>query len=153
MAICSHNDADHSNGFMALLKSDIEIQEIWLPGLWASILAFVKENGFNREDVEWGDVYYNGDISSLFTEENIHSEIFYRSSFWKEMKFSEEQIKYIHDKLIEYITRNPEMLVEFIRYDNIQLRFNTRYDDSVSFKDYLIDFLENILIIVGNVIC
>ena len=43
LAICSHNDIDHANGFIGLLNSNIEIEEIWLPGDWASILKFVKD--------------------------------------------------------------------------------------------------------------
>ena len=45
LAICSHNDVDHANGFIGLLNSDIDIDEIWLPGLWANLLQFVKDNG------------------------------------------------------------------------------------------------------------
>lgn len=44
LAICSHNDSDHANGFIKLLESNIKIKEIWLPGLWANVLLFVKEN-------------------------------------------------------------------------------------------------------------
>lgn len=45
LAICSHNDVDHANGFLGLLNpnSNIDIEEIWLPGDWASILKFVKD--------------------------------------------------------------------------------------------------------------
>jgi hypothetical protein len=142
LAVCSHNDADHSKGFIALLKSDIKIEEIWLPGLWASVLTFVKDNGINREDVEWDCEYYNGVISSLFSEESISSDFFFNSSFWKEMMFSEEQINRIHDKLIDHITRHPEMLVEFIRHI-IQLRLNTRYDDRAFFEDYFREYSLN----------
>ena len=38
LAICSHNDVDHANGFIGLLNSSISIKEIWLPGTWASII-------------------------------------------------------------------------------------------------------------------
>lgn len=46
LAICSHNDKDHSNGFLGLLNSKIVIGEIWLPGTWASIIHSVA--GFIR---------------------------------------------------------------------------------------------------------
>lgn len=50
IAVCSHNDKDHANGFIGLLKSNIAIKEIWLPGTWASIIrsaaSFFKQ-GFN----------------------------------------------------------------------------------------------------------
>ena len=55
LAICSHNDVDHANGFIGLLQSKIKIDEIWLPGTWASILQYVKDNGVGPEEVEWMD--------------------------------------------------------------------------------------------------
>lgn len=54
LAICSHNDVDHANGFIGLLDSDIELDEIWLPGTWASILKFFNEEltGYHFHDLE-----------------------------------------------------------------------------------------------------
>ncbi len=49
LAICSHNDIDHANGFIGLLRSNIQIDEIWLPGTWASVLKYVKDNGIGPE--------------------------------------------------------------------------------------------------------
>lgn len=54
LAICSHNDLDHANGFIGLLKSDVSIKEIWLPGTWASIIrsaaCFIKHGCCLRDD-------------------------------------------------------------------------------------------------------
>ena len=55
LAICSHNDVDHANGFIGLLQSNIKIDEIWLPGTWAAILQYVKDNGIGPDEVEWMD--------------------------------------------------------------------------------------------------
>lgn len=52
LAICSHNDIDHANGFIGLLQSDIQIDEIWLPGTWASVLKYVKDNGIRPEEAD-----------------------------------------------------------------------------------------------------
>ena len=52
LAICSHNDIDHTNGFIGLLQSDIEIDEIWLPGTWASVLKYVEDNGVGPDEIE-----------------------------------------------------------------------------------------------------
>lgn len=53
VAICSHNDSDHANGFKGLLDSkknkEIKIQEIWLPGTWAKIIQFVIDNILNKK--------------------------------------------------------------------------------------------------------
>ncbi|MBQ6080128.1 MAG: MBL fold metallo-hydrolase [Muribaculaceae bacterium] len=53
IAICSHNDGDHANGFIGLLKSyQFIIDEIWLPYWWASILQYANEHGINWAEVE-----------------------------------------------------------------------------------------------------
>lgn len=44
LAICSHNDVDHSEGFIEILKSSITIDEIWFPGCWISIIRFIVNN-------------------------------------------------------------------------------------------------------------
>lgn len=41
IAICTHNDADHTDGLIELLKQKFPINEIWLPGIWANILQFI----------------------------------------------------------------------------------------------------------------
>ena len=58
LAICSHNDKDHANGFLGLLdkKSGIDIDEIWLPGTWAPIIDFVKKYGIPACEIE---LYYD----------------------------------------------------------------------------------------------
>ncbi len=53
LAICSHNDVDHANGFIGLLQSNINIDEIWLPGTWASVLKYVKDKGVGLDEVEF----------------------------------------------------------------------------------------------------
>ena len=65
LAICSHNDEDHSKGFIELLKSKIDIDEIWLPGLWAPILRFVTEH-INDEDT-----WYSNECRTDACENNI----------------------------------------------------------------------------------
>lgn len=53
VAICSHNDNDHANGFKGLLNPKknkrIQIHEIWLPGTWAKIIQFVIDNILNSK--------------------------------------------------------------------------------------------------------
>ena len=53
LAICSHSDKDHANGFIGLLQSNINIDEIWLPGTWASVLKYVKDKGIGPDEVEF----------------------------------------------------------------------------------------------------
>ncbi len=63
IAICSHNDGDHANGFIGLLKSDIDIDEIWLPYWWSSILQYAVEHEINWDEIER--------ISNEINDENI----------------------------------------------------------------------------------
>ena len=32
--VCTHNDADHANGVLGFLRSDLRCDEVWLPALW-----------------------------------------------------------------------------------------------------------------------
>ena len=72
LAVCSHNDFDHTNGFLGILdtNSKIVVDEIWLPGLFASIIQYVVDNGIPREILE-PEEYYNDnrDIESLYDRE------------------------------------------------------------------------------------
>lgn len=84
LAICSHNDIDHANGFIGLLKSKISIDEIWLPATWASILNFIIDN--KHEFFEpWRHIVYNIDeindeikhnVDCLYSKESIPVEDF-----------------------------------------------------------------------------
>lgn len=72
LAVCSHNDFDHTNGFLGILdtNSKITVDEIWLPGLFGSIIQYVVDNGIPREILEPED-YQIDDINleSLYDRE------------------------------------------------------------------------------------
>jgi hypothetical protein len=36
--VCTHNDADHTNGIIGFLDAGLECREIWLPGRWLRVL-------------------------------------------------------------------------------------------------------------------
>jgi Metallo-beta-lactamase superfamily len=36
--VCTHNDADHTNGLIGFLESGLSADEIWLPGSWLQVL-------------------------------------------------------------------------------------------------------------------
>jgi ribonuclease BN (tRNA processing enzyme) len=43
--ICTHNDADHTNGLIGLLKEQkVRINQVWLPGSWSYKLKELLEN-------------------------------------------------------------------------------------------------------------
>ncbi len=61
LAICSHNDKDHANGFIGLLmQPDICIKEIWLPGIWASIVQYVIDHRSEFHKI-WPLIVQNND--------------------------------------------------------------------------------------------
>lgn len=71
LAICSHNDSDHANGFIGLLKSPShEIKEIWLPGMWVPILNFIIKNEINGKLIR----KYNRDIKEIFDYNSLVEE-------------------------------------------------------------------------------
>jgi hypothetical protein len=41
IVICTHNDADHSEGTIGYLQSGLGCKEVWLPGRWLSVLPDV----------------------------------------------------------------------------------------------------------------
>lgn len=72
LAICSHNDFDHTNGFLGILdtNSKITVDEIWLPGLFGSIIQYVVDNGIPREIFKPEDYHIDDiDIESLYDRE------------------------------------------------------------------------------------
>lgn len=145
LAICSHNDIDHTNGFVSLLESGFQINEIWLPGLWASVLQFVKDNGIGEKDIDWDDEYYNGEIESLFSKESVPCDFFNQElSYWNELKPSDESTQYydrLHDKIADHICENPDVLVQLLA-SNIQNQFNGEDPNKEKLVDYLKDQLD-----------
>ena len=89
LAICTHNDSDHCRGFLGILKSDNHIiDEIWLPGIWATIIRYIKDNDFrielSRQQVD--DINLsNLRIESLIEESDVNIDEFTDNelSFWR----------------------------------------------------------------------
>ena len=112
LAICSHNDIDHANGFIGLLDSDISIGEIWLPVTWASILDFIIDNKcelfelrhhFANNSVEINDEI-KPQIDGLYSKESISVEDFderlsYISELIEIYNFTEWDYWYHHHAL------------------------------------------------------
>ncbi len=142
LAICSHNDADHANGFIALLQSGLQIDEIWLPGLWASVLQFVKENGIGDNVIEWDDEFYYEGLESLFSEESVSCESFNQElSDWNELPRSDESTRFyerLHDKIVHHIIRSPDILFQLFA-SNLQNQFMGEDSNKESVVDYIED--------------
>ena len=136
LAICSHNDADHANGFIALLESGFPIREIWLPGLWASVLQFAIKNCNNGGEVVLDEECYRGDLNSLFSEESMSEDSFddYLTFLGKRegsqnlLLHSSERL---HDKLASHIIENPEIIESFLDC-NLRNHFNLDSDEICS---------------------
>ena len=105
LAICSHNDKDHANGFLGLLNSSIKIKEIWLPSTIASIADYLSSNSINIKEIAYlygtFDEAYLGNLSpkSLFSNN-------YKSTTHRELKtiFSDlaERINFEKKPLASY---------------------------------------------------
>ena len=147
LAICSHNDADHAEGFIELFKSGFQINEIWLPGLWASVLHFVKENFENCRDVVFDNELYEGGLDSLFSEESVSDETFIRDIYFlDEMKSSESFQEYCYcllGKLARYITDNPG--IKDLLSSDLQKKIVKEYHEGYREKQ-VDDYLEDLLI-------
>lgn len=52
--VCSHNDADHANGVLGFLESELRCGEVWLPDLWNDRLDDLldRPSEFGRELIE-----------------------------------------------------------------------------------------------------
>lgn len=93
LAICSHNDSDHSNGFIGLLEApSFEIKEIWLPGIWIPILNFIIEERINRNLI---NIFFK-DIKELSDLKKSDNEIYDYTSLVEETNIS---IETFDDKL------------------------------------------------------
>ena len=49
--VCTHNDADHANGVLGFLRSDLRCSEVWLPAVWSERLGdlLVAPNEFAED--------------------------------------------------------------------------------------------------------
>ena len=70
LAICSHNDKDHAEGFIGIFESGIQIKELWLPGIWANILHYVIH--VNNEFVFEGIRAYGHNINGEIIEDELY---------------------------------------------------------------------------------
>ena len=56
VVICTHNDANHTNGIIGLLETwEVPIKEIWLPNSWSYKLKQLLEN----EEEFYSELYKN----------------------------------------------------------------------------------------------
>jgi len=113
LAICSHNDSDHSNGFIGLLETpSFEIKEIWLPGIWIPILQFLIDEGVDRNLI---NLYFQN-IEELNKVRNNNNETYDYNSLVEETDISLETFD---DKLqvISEMEENQDHLIyPFIHY-------------------------------------
>jgi len=81
VVVCTHNDADHANGLLGLLKElPVSIREVWLPGTWAWRL----EDLVTRPYEFFHELYKN--ISELRDEVETLQQ--YYEKYWKRLPLS-----------------------------------------------------------------
>lgn len=101
LAICSHNDIDHANGFIGLLESSIDIDEIWLPGTWTSILQYVKDNGVGPEVLDFLFDLCESEESQHEISDNLKEDIYNHQ--YVEISDFDEHLSYFSDLYENYI--------------------------------------------------
>jgi hypothetical protein len=150
LAICSHNDEDHAQGFIELLESGFKIDEIWLPGLWASILQYIKNHNIHSQEIECYNENDEKILDSLFSEISEYSKesepcesIEETLSFFAKLEDEEEIDPFYHDShqaLANYVVDNPRIIAQYIA-DNLPNNLNDHLckDD---IEDFINDFKE-----------
>jgi hypothetical protein len=81
--ICSHNDSDHANGLIGLLKSSVEVDEVWLPVSWVEFLQAALVQGDPWPVCllrEVQDAQGNaGSLEDIYNSSGENDEAFYQS--------------------------------------------------------------------------
>ena len=112
IAICTHNDSDHCKGFMGILKSNKHyIDEIWLPGIWASIIDFIKKSSFDT-------------IISISRKSEVNLE-----------EINIENILSDSDENINNLTDDLSFLSEYLLlFEHIESRLGLIINNEINFK-------------------
>jgi hypothetical protein len=76
--VCTHYDADHINGVIGLIESDINIKEIWLPSVFGSLVS---------------SLFLHSDYTFLETSVSI-KQIKNKEEFMKDIKSGNEEFRY-----------------------------------------------------------
>jgi hypothetical protein len=132
LAICTHNDADHSKGFIGLLSSSKhEIKEIWLPGIWASVIKFISDGKYHvafKKDINFDEIVKPTEIDGLL--ETADSDV---DEFTDEMS----DIDSFHYYILKYrhlYYSNPIFKKVFYNIDRIILISRLAYEKGVVIK-------------------
>ena len=132
LAICSHNDFDHTNGFIGILdiKNNIAVDEIWLPGIFASIIQYVVDNGIPREIFD--PEYYHIDKINLDALYDKELETISCDEFEDNISMYIEYWNYIHRNIQyefwPYDILNFKQLSLLIKLKNIEDIAKLAYD-------------------------
>ncbi len=141
LAICSHNDADHARGFIKWFERGFRINEIWLPGIWANVLRFVKEYWNADEHIDWvfeNDIEnYDGSASSLLSNDSVTDESFNHDlDFLKEFGDNEFIIRRYCRRLHRNLFDNHTVLRAFLDRKWLQQSLDNHSDYDLD-DDYM----------------
>lgn len=116
VAICSHNDSDHTAGFENLLKSCVQIDELWLPNIWASIVSFLNEH-YNEISED-----YIEKLKREVKNADVDIQAFYHLQEENPLNIERIQYNTIYEKL-PYKIDNIVKIFKLARCRNIRIRF------------------------------
>lgn len=51
--VCTHNDADHAEGIIGFLESDLDCKELWLPATWIDALKSLPSHAWDTLHFLW----------------------------------------------------------------------------------------------------
>lgn len=125
VAICSHNDADHTDGFENLLKSCIRIDELWLPNIWASIVLFLNNHSESINE----DYIYS--LKKEIGKINVDRQAIYNQRDISPLEIERVQYKEVYQKL-PYKTDKIVKIIKLARCRNIRIRFFKPLDYEVN---------------------
>lgn len=138
LAICSHNDKDHANGFLGIFESNIQIDEIWLPGNWCSIINYVKEHRLKIfwelergmiEDCE--NESFNDEFNDSFYDEREPISI---ECFDEELGLLSEYVEYIYESYFPYYYRYHIPYKLYINLERILKIASKAYDSGCKIR-------------------
>ena len=156
LAICSHNDADHANGFIELLKSGIYIEEIWLPYWWASILDYSNNHNIDWTKIEGTMKKTNKskikkvNHESLFSDEHepLTDEAFGKILADLARRYKNEQSTIFRKNLFNFIIKCLDKKLE--RHLDKELRNDIENIESRNIKEIAQDIKQGIADIIAS---
>ncbi len=84
VVVCTHNDADHANGVLGILRSGLPCREVWLPGSWTDHLIDVMRHP---------EAFFDELISDVDSAKLEEAETGLEDTLWMDFRLNDIQAK------------------------------------------------------------